>query len=236
MDALLKGDSMQRAAIAARTPDLASIGDFEPDGAMLPSRSVTSPPQSKRLADYQARKESGLCVYPKCPEACADDSVLCPGHRDALRKRRSRSAARVTGQLRDAGKCALCRRRSTTYYCPGCSVKRGRIPSTALDNALDNERRPHYRVDPAARGRRAVQRYVGRARRGAPSAAILDAQDLEYAVEELKKAKAAIAYARSAVVLAMPRIQRDGVMAEAMGRLHVARRWVDEILARHKSL
>lgn len=227
---------MQRAAIAARALELAPIGDFEPDGAMLPTSSVTSPPQSKRLADYQARKESGLCVYPKCPDACADDSVWCPAHRDMTRKHRRRSAKRVRSQLRDAGKCARCRRRSATYYCPGCSVRIGRVPSTGVANTVDNERRPHYRVDPAARGRREVQRYVGRARRGAPSAAILDEQDLEYAVEELKKAKAAIAYARSSVVQAMPKIQRDGVMAAAMGRLHAARRWVDEILARHKSL
>ena len=96
--------------------------------------------------------------------------------------------------------------------------------------------RPHYRIDPAARGRKAVQRYVGRARRAAPSAAVLDDQDLEEALDEIRKAKEALAYARSDAVKAMPKIQRDGVMRAALGRVSSAGRWLDEVLARHKSL
>lgn len=214
----------------------AAIHEVEAPQAILPAR-VTAPRQSKRLADYQLRKESGRCVYPRCDKLAADDSVWCPAHRDYHRKAGRDSKVRVRAELREAGKCVDCRRRSQTYRCPVCRAKLGDIPpSKTVLKDVQNERSSHYRIDPAARGRKEVPRYVGRSRRGAPSAALLDDQDLDEALDEVRKAKEALAYSRSDEVKAMPKIQRDGILRAALGRVERASRWLDEVLARHNSL
>lgn len=188
-----------------------------------------------RDTDYQARKnasvETGECMRRGCTSPHADDSLLCPQHRDEQREARRTSAQRVRGELAAAGKCVDCRRRSPTYRCAACSVKRGRIPSMGVDHGVENKTPAHWRVEPGT----TWNRYRGKAKRGKPSTAVLDDQDLDYAVEQIQTAKQALAYARSEAVQAMPKVQRDGVMAAALGFVDAAERWLDEVRARHKS-
>lgn len=187
----------------------------------------------KRIADYQARKESGRCVHPGCDEPASEDSVRCVAHAADQRKRTRRSLRRTRRALAEAGRCVVCRRKSSTYRCAGCSAREGRIPTVGANNG-DNQppsTPAKWRVDPGTNW----NRYRGKAKRGKPPTALLDDQDLDFAVEEILRAKAALAYARSEAVAALPKIQRDGVLAAALGRLDVAERWLDEVRGRHKS-
>lgn len=188
--------------------------------------------RAARIADYQARKESGRCVYPGCPEPASEDSVRCAGHQAKHRRGVSRSKARRR-KLLGAGRCFVCGKKSDRYRCASCAAREGRIPTSGGSNGGSNRAlRPQvWRVDPGTNW----NRYRGKAKRGKPPTSLLDDQDLDFAVEEIRRAKAALAYARSEAVIAMPKIQRDGVMAAALARLDRAERWLDEVRARHKS-
>lgn len=189
--------------------------------------------RAARIADYQARKESGRCVYPGCPEPASEDSVRCVAHAADQRERTRRSLRRTRRELAAAGRCVVCRRKSATYRCAACRARVNDLPATTANNR-DNNRAaiPQvWRVDPGTNW----NRYRGKAKRGKPPTSLLDDQDLDFAIQEIQRAKAALAYARSEEVLAMPKIQRDGVMAAALARLERAERWLDEVRARHKS-
>lgn len=194
---------------------------------------VSDPRSSERAADYQTAKESQQCTYPRCGKPPAQDTQLCARHLANKRTNDRTSLARRREDLAARGRCVDCRKKSSTYRCAGCAVKRGRIPTTGVGNGVGNEASKipaQWRLEPGT----TWNRYRGKAKRGKPSTAILDDQDLEYAVEEITTAKLALAYARSPEVQQMPKAQRDDIMAAALARLDRAERWLDEVRVRHK--
>ncbi len=78
------------------------------------------------------------------------------------------------------------------------------------------------------------KRYRGKGKRGPAGAAVNDEQDLKDAEKALESGRKALAYARSAEVAGMPRIQRTGVKNEALGYLALAARFLDEVVDRNK--
>jgi DNA-binding transcriptional MerR regulator len=75
------------------------------------------------------------CV--QCPAEAAPGSIRCAPHRDAQRTRDREWRAKRRKANREAGLCAECSVRSTTYYCAACAVRLGRLPITAVDTAVD---------------------------------------------------------------------------------------------------
>lgn len=181
---------------------------------------------------YQARKESGRCTRPGCA-ATAGDTVLCDQHAADARDRNRRSQSRTRAARAALGLCVQCGAKSRTYRCLACRARLA-PPSRSDHNGADNTppqaEVDRWRPDPGTNWRR----YRGKARRGKPPDALLDDQDLSFAVEELSRAKDGMAYARSDEVRALPKIQRDGVKQAALDRLKLSKRWIDEILERHK--
>lgn len=194
---------------------------------------------TNRAADYQARKESQRCTYPGCAEPPTDGSGKCRKHTLKHRTAVSRSSAKRRAELRGTDgkeKCFRCKKRSSTYLCQACKIVLGvqRFPTTRADNKADNQAHgipAQWRPEPGTNW----NRYRGKAKRGKPSTATLDDQDIDYAVEELHTAKLALAFARSPEVQAMPRIQREDIMNAALSKLDRAERWLDEVRDRHKS-
>jgi hypothetical protein len=77
-------------------------------------------------------------------------------------------------------------------------------------------------------------RYRGKGRRGAPGAAVNDAEDLRYALQTLERGAQALAYSRSPEVQELPRIQRRAVVNEALSHLGLAGRTLGDVAARNR--
>lgn len=196
---------------------------------------VSSPSSTGRAADYQARKEAQRCTYPKCDEPPAEDTQLCTDHLADKRRRNKRHMKATRKQLRHTGKCTRCRKRSGTYLCDACKIALGVFvfPTSNVDNSVDNSASKipsQWRLEPGT----THYRYLGQAKRGPQSKALLDGQDLDFAVEEMQTARLALAYAQSDEVKAMPKAQRDDIMAAALAHVDRAERWLDEVRERHK--
>lgn len=191
--------------------------------------------RARKLDDYQARKESGRCVYPGCDEL-AGDTVLCDEHAEDARERTRRSLSKTRTKRAELGLCAQCGTKSRTYRCFACRARSTAPPSKSDHNGASNTppqtEVDRWRPDPGT----TWKRYRGKARRGKPPDALLDDQDLVFAVEELERGRDGLGYARSDEVRALPKIQRDGVKQAALDRLALAQRWISEVLTRHKAM
>ncbi len=194
--------------------------------------SPVSDRSSTRADERLDKKADGICVERGCAERASDEAVRCPRHLRAHRKSGRRSRRKRRQELSAQGKCVDCRRKSGTYRCAACSVKRGRIPTVGVGDGVGGKpgTPSQWRIEPGT----TWNRYRGKGRRGNPGTAPSDAQDLRCARDEIDKASAAIAYAQSDAVRALPRIQRQGVMAAALALLDYAERWIDEVRNRHK--
>ena len=113
-----------------------------------------------------------------------------------------------------------------------CAICAARRPERISDEAVTVELRQN-RGDPFRRDNDGWKRYRGKGRRGAPGAAVNDEQDLRDALKHLERGTQALAYARSAEVQALPRIQRRAVMEEAVDRLGLVGRAVIEVVQRN---
>ncbi len=139
-----------------------------------------------------------------------------------MRKVRDRREAlgqwRGCGHPKNAGKrCAVCAARRPE-----------RLAVEAVKAKFTQDR-----GDPFRRDNDGWKRYRGKGRRGAPGAAVNDEQDLRDAIKHLERGTQALAYARSAEVQALPRIQRRAVMDEAVDRLGLVGRAVTEVVKRN---
>jgi hypothetical protein len=177
---------------------------------------------------YRERKLATLCARPGCSVAPAEDSDYCPGHRDDVRERMRRTAKQRRRDRRRAGLCrAGCGRKSERDLCPECSVRQGRAPRVAVNNAVNNA----GRFTPDYDGR---VRFRGTAKKGRQTNADLDTQDLNYGIRILQRALEAIPYLTSQEVLALPKAQRDGVRRAWLAEIHRGARHVQEPLERHR--
>jgi hypothetical protein len=155
---------------------------------------------------------------------------MCPRCLRKHRKKTREGVARLRERRRAEGKCAACELKSETYLCAAHRISYNRVPpewSKAQSNAPDTDL---WRKDGEG-----FKRYRGRAKRGAPGAQANDEQDLTSASDTLERGRAAIRFARSAEVLALPRIQRRGAMSEAVALLALAARFLDEVCDRNSA-
>jgi hypothetical protein len=106
----------------------------------------------------------------------------------------------------------------------GMALDIGRDPnllSDAFKRTIENSRDGKLR---------ARTRYRGQDRRGVQTFAQLDERDFNEAQQCIGDGMRGLAYYRSAKVQALPKAQREGIRAEALGRLRQGRRWLDEIV------
>lgn len=141
-----------------------------------------------------------------------------------LRNRKMRADARAKGL------CGECRKvKSETYACAACTVKRGKVPKKWKEKQDWSAKGS----DPWRKDGDGWQRYRGKGRRGAPPAAAGDDSDIASALDALEKGRAALLYARSPEVTALPRIQRKGARDEAVALLALAARFLDDVCDRN---
>lgn len=182
---------------------------------------------------YFERKAAGLCT--RCGAPAVVDGQFCQAHRDAQLASNRASKDRVRSEFRAAGRCAAgCGVKCETYRCAGCAVKYDRLPSTGgvgggVGASIDANHVTQWRQDSDG-----YERYRGQLHRGKPTTALLDAQDLAHAEEQLRRGKAGLIYAHSPEVQALPKSQRVAAIAEALGLLALGGRFLDEVLDRHK--
>lgn len=194
--------------------------------------------------DYQARKERGVCTYPGCPEPAREDAGTCEKHGERkartkrrLRKRRKKLAKILLARRIAKKQCVRCggKRLSGEEHCANCLLAVGDIATKA------------QLVRGKARGKKAERieintsidkdgrsRYRGQGKRGRQSVAAVDATDLAYASDAMKRGVDGLAYSRSSTVAQLPRIQREDLKKASLAELLLARRFLDDVLARHR--
>lgn len=188
-------------------------------------------------ADYYERKVEGWCVYSSaCPRRAAGDSQFCEWHRLRRNARQRRDRAENVAQ----GKCRTCRKPSSTYRCPACSLREGRLQPTnggVAQDVADKRARIAARTKTHADGR---TRYHGQSRRGQQSHAQLDEQDIGFARKEIELGERGLQrYAREVERSkakdpeAMPRIQRDDLRSAAVHQLERAVGHLTDVMSRH---
>lgn len=179
---------------------------------------------------YRDRKihEPPICARPGCLAGPADDSDLCPAHRDDKRRRQRESVAAARAKLRRRRLCAGgCGRKSARYRCPRCRIVVGRAPVGRVARGVDNSAR-------IRKGEDGRTRYHGQGRRGRQTHANLDDQDLEDAIKMLEQARIAIAYAASPEVKSWGRIAQADAMRAALSKVALGIRLAEEPLERHR--
>jgi hypothetical protein len=182
---------------------------------------------------YYDRKAEGWCVYGACPRRAQDWPEVthhyCKRHRVKVQAKQSKRVALVRAEAVDQGKCRRCRKPSETYRCPACAI-------------LDDTKLPTSRVatgvvtatDPWRRDKDGWERYRGKGKRGAPPAALNDEADLRRAFEALERGRNAIAYARSAAVAELPRIQKQDALAAAASILAMSAQFTLSVVERNR--
>lgn len=194
--------------------------------------------------DYQKRKELGRCTYPGCPDDAREDAGTCERHgeQDRRRKRRSRRrrarAAKVLlAQRRAKKQCLRCggKRLSGEEHCAKCLVTIGDITARAELVCHKGRDKKSERIEiNTSIDKDGRSRYRGQGRRGRQSVAAIDSTDLGYAADAMKRGADGLAYASSAAVASLPRIQREDLKRASTAELLLARRFLDEVLVRHR--
>jgi hypothetical protein len=185
---------------------------------------------------YQDRKIAGLCT--RCGAPAEDGYQLCPDHR-AAQKRYAAACYKVGRKAREKGKrCMRCgkgKRKPGSRWCIACLARRGKLGAlgpkkigiTTRDRIAD---RTEFVTEGDGRTRsRYKGKHVGRA-----SAAEMDGDDIRAVRASLQKLETGLAVARSPEVEALPRIQRKEALLAALSHADHARRFLAEMLERHR--
>lgn len=187
---------------------------------------------------YARKKTDGECI--KCDQPAAPDSLWCAKHGTEAQVSARAGMKRIAAIRRAAGQCAKCGQ-------PKPHTERGRkrlIPSVPIPAAVPTRWHTEgRRAQVEARTTRSFEksgdasnwgnrsRYHGR-HRGHPSRQEEDSWDLRAADAEFQHAAASLAQFYSADVQALPRIQRDAVLAEAIGHMELAEWFLTELIER----
>lgn len=182
---------------------------------------------------YWQRKADGECTT--CGVKLPDDheTQQCDKHQAKSRESTRGSMARSRERAIDAGLCAdgCGRNNDGLYRCRLCYLKSGRLkPAThGVNNRVNVDSRTSVDSD----GR---SRYHGQGKRGAPTAEVLVQQeemDLVSAERLIARGIEALRIVRSPEIRALPRIQKEGAMREALSYFDRASRTLDSVLDRH---
>lgn len=204
-----------------------------------------------------AKRIAGQCLYSGCHEKALDDSDYCGPHDAHERGRAANRQRRHRQKLADAGLCSAgCGRKVPRKRRPDGTViprrcrkcrkthsermreireARGKACVTGIargvtgDTGADDRTTRSVEADGYAR-----TRYHGQPRRGQQPRWQLDFQDLDEAVEEIRRARRGIQLACEAEQAQTPRVQLDAIRNEAMSHAALARRFVEEVLRRNR--
>jgi hypothetical protein len=135
------------------------------------------------------------------------------------------SAAALRADRRRRGLCAFCDRPSVTYRCPVHAIRQGQIPTVRTPQSVTH--------DQWRRDGNGWERFRGKGRRGAPTAAANDEADLIEATKALEKGRTALAYAHSPEVKQLGPIQRRAALEAAAAVLRHAAGFVLDVVRRH---
>lgn len=191
-------------------------------------------------SDYERRKELEVCTYPGCSEAPDErpgkESNECEKHHDASIARKRRHRRRRKQAKREARKiwrlkklCTRCgaKRLRGEKHCALCLVATGRTPAMIADNPRDKAARiaANTRVDKTGR-----LRHHGQGKRGRQSVGAIDAKDIDYAEDALRKMRAGLAFASNPE---LSRLEKHDAVnaANSLGDLVI--RFVEDVQARH---
>ena len=183
--------------------------------------------------EYRARKlvEPPICARAGCTAGPADDSDLCPSHRDEKRRRNREYKARRYQERRRPTRgpklCIDCGERSRSARCPACRILVGEAPKRLGVGVVDNTAQTRKHAD----GR---TRFHGQMRRGRQTNASLDDQDMISEQKIMDKARRGRAYADSLEIQERGRIERESAELAWLGLVFLARRQLDEVLERHR--
>lgn len=199
------------------------------------SGNVRDPNWSTR---YEQRKLAGECT--SCGKPAAPDRQLCWKHLDRQRRRQQEFQRKRVRALR---KMKLCidgcgRKASVGVRCSTCAPRRrnnsGVDQGPTTKSGLNNSGVDQGRIESAHQLKvtRATQDRQP-SNRGRPSQIHIDGQDIEFAIDELLKARAEIVALRSPEMSKLPKYQRDERKRGALGHVDHAVRFLDDILDRH---
>jgi hypothetical protein len=198
-------------------------------------------PVDRRLSSQIADR----CCYGSCPEDQIADSDYCAEHDESERQRKRSSTAARRLKFARAGQCRDgCGRKVRKRYVKGRIVPRRCSSCAKADNKRRTERRKsrpgdNSKAPEATRlargftaldksdkreGRGAVERYVGRDRRGAPSIADRD-EDLRSAIDDAIAILTQIRDKGIALVRS-PAVTELGTIARAEAHRELAYRWL----------
>lgn len=185
---------------------------------------MSDPANTLPLRDRKAIK--GLCAYSGCHESAEHGTAgdaFCRPHHELTKKQNREWRARQRKRLRRARLCIDCARPSgEKARCGRCTKARSSgvgVSKKGVGVAGDRAR-GFTKLDTSDRrdGRRAVERYVGRSRRGAPSIADRDDDlraDIDDAIAILTQIRdKGIAIVRSQAVAELGAIARTEAFRE----------------------
>jgi len=186
---------------------------------------------------YQDRKIAGLCT--RCGDPAEDGCQLCPKHRAAQKRYAKACYTSARDARRKAKACVRCggKRKPGSKWCVACLIKRGKVKTKGLKQGQNIGRdRIAARTDHVTEGDgRTRSRFRGR---GAASGRMSNEEktdaDLRDAVEALRKCEAGLVLSRSPEVAALPPIQRKEALLAALSHADHARRFLVDLLERHK--
>jgi hypothetical protein len=207
-----------------------AIAAGEHGGGAKPTVRTTDGVTANESDHYYDRKLGGKCTYStRCRRPLADGSQLCDRHLRKERRRVSVANKKARVNNRSLGMCAFCPTKSGTYRCPACAIKHGQSPTVRTADGVTATA-----PDPWRRDKDGWERYRGKGKRGAPPAALNDEADLRRAFESLERGRNAIAYARSAAVAELPRIQKQDALAAATSILAMSAQFTWSVVERNR--
>lgn len=184
---------------------------------------------------YADKKASGECI--KCDHPAATDSLWCGRHGAEAQESARAGMKRIAAIRRAAGLCTKCGQARPPKGKRKRLIPSVPIPATAAAWHTEGKRVTARTTrslekngDPANWGFRT--RFHGQGHRGHPSREQEDAWDLRSIGKELELGATALAYWHSAEVQAMPRIQRDAVLRDALAHFDLIDRQIEELVAR----
>lgn len=169
----------------------------------------------------------------RCGGEPADDSSLCPAHRDDERARKRLWMAKVRKQRQRHRRCRYCGgpRRLREKSCLACRVRRNRLSALRV-----RVRQGHDRAEQIAAATRqdadGRTRYHGQGRRGNQTHAALNRQDVGHAERAFVAFKVGVALLDTDEVRLLPLVQRDDLKSAAAHQGQRVGRHIADVLVR----
>ena len=185
------------------------------------------------MSRYEIRKLAGLCTRGSCTHPALADGQLCAVHAAQEAKRVAQAMRALRAKRAATGLCVCCgRRRSDRYRCAACQVayeqRQSTAPRTSVTAGVTTPEPERSWRDADNR-----LRYHGQLRRGAPSTATIEAQqvqNLEWAIDELRRCIADLAVVDRPEFVTALRAERKAAQRAALSRGAFAIRLVEEVL------